>query len=300
MLRPDPEHERSQSDDRARMRPGPLRSDTATKMPSLFVSHGAPTLAVESGSAHQFLRHLGQSLSVPRAIIAFSAHYDTPRPTITASARPTTIHDFHGFPAALHAMRYDAPGAPDLAADIADQLASAGFDPILDHRRGLDHGAWVPLSLMYPAADIPVIQVSIDGSGTAQRHWAMGAALSRLRAEGVLILGSGSLTHNLSELDRGTDGKLSPPPSWVIAFSDWVNATLRAGDVNALMAWETVAPFGRRNHPTAEHFLPLFVAMGAAYGPLDALRPNAGAATRLHQSTEYGALAMDCYRFDAV
>lgn len=263
-------------------------SPTAPALRPLFVSHGAPTLPFEDVPARQFLRDLGHTLPRPRAILMVSAHWSTPAPMANAVARNDTIHDFTGFPPALYQLHYPAPGDPALATRVADLLAAAGLPSSLDHRRGLDHGAWVPLMLAWPAADIPVVQLSIQSHLGPGHHLDLGRALAPLAHEGVLIIASGSFTHDLSSwrTQAGMD-----EPAWVSDFADWLDAALVAGRTCDLLAYRHLAPHAIRNHPTEEHLLPLFVALGAA-GP-DA------AARRLHASHTHGVLRMDAYAFDA-
>jgi len=267
---------------------------TAGSLPTLFISHGAPSLAIDVTPAHSFLAGLGEEIGRPRAIIVFSAHYESPEPIITSTQTNTTYHDFRGFSDALRAMRYNAPGDPALAEEIATLLRTAGFKPSLEASRGLDHGVWVPLSLMYPRADIPVLQISINPNASEADTAALGAAIAELRTQNVLIIGSGALTHNLGEVDRGPHGLTAPAPDWVKAFGHWAHDALIADDALALYGWKEHAPHGARNHPTVEHFLPLFAAIGAATGRTDRI----GAVQRIHHSYEYAALAMDCFRFD--
>jgi 4,5-DOPA dioxygenase extradiol len=257
-------------------------------LPALFVSHGSPMLVLEDGRARRFLTSYAAELGRPSAILVASAHWETAEPRLTASPAPPTIHDFGGFPDALHRMRYPAPGDPVLAARAAGLLQAAGFRAALDPARGLDHGTWVPLSLLYPAADIPVIQLSLQTHCGAAHHYRLGAALRPLRDDGVLIVGSGSLTHNLMALRRDADDRMAPP-AWVSAFDQWVADKVAAGDVAGLLAWEEQAPHARDNHPSDEHFLPLFVALGAG--------AEAGRGARIHHSHTYGTLAMDAYAF---
>jgi 4,5-DOPA dioxygenase extradiol len=252
--------------------------------PAVFVSHGAPTLALEDGVAHQFLRGFGETLGRPRAILVASAHWLTPAPSVCAVETPKTIHDFGGFPRALYQLSYPAPGAPELAEQVIELLAAAGIVAEPDQEWGLDHGAWVPLMLMYPAADIPVLQIALQPQLGAQHHFALGRALAALREDGVLILGSGGATHNLREL-----GPSALPPAWARDFSDWLNEKIGNGDTDALIHYRTLAPQAARNHPTEEHFLPLLVAAGAA---------TTGRGRRVHTSTTYGSLMMDNYVFD--
>jgi 4,5-DOPA dioxygenase extradiol len=245
-------------------------------------------LALTESPARAFLETLGNSLARPSAILVVSAHWESDAaPAVSLAARPETIHDFRGFPPALFAIEYPAPGAPELASQAAELLEQAGFTVRRSADRGLDHGAWVPLRLMYPQADIPVMQISlIHGKGPAD-HEKLGRAIASLRDKDVLIVGSGSLTHNLSEF-RG-QGLSAPVPSWVSDFADWMHAQLNDQQWEALLNYRRRAPQAERNHPSEEHLLPLFVAMGAA--------GNAAMAKRIHASYEYGVLAMDVYAF---
>jgi 4,5-DOPA dioxygenase extradiol len=266
-----------------------------TDIPSLpafapiFVSHGAPTLPLQDTPARAFLERLGAELTRPKAILVVSAHWETERPTLNAFAVNETIHDFYGFPPALYAMTYPAPGSA-LAERAAQLLAGAGLSPAIDTTRGLDHGAWVPLKLMYPDADVPVVQLSVQTRLGPEHHVRLGQALAPLRGEGVLILGSGAFTHNLRELDRR--GPDAPEAEWSTAFADWMASALEQNRVQDLIAYRDRAPFAARNHPTEEHLLSLYVALGAA-GP-DAR------AQRLHTSAEFGSLRMDAFGFAPV
>ncbi len=261
--------------------------------PTLFVSHGSPTVALDPTPAHRFLRELGTRLGRPRAIFCVSAHWETARPALTASPRPATLHDFHGFPEALYRLRYPAPGAPELAREVADLLAAAGLAAELDPERGLDHGAWVPLLLIYPQADIPVVQLSLQTALGPAHHRRLGEILAPLRARDVLILGSGALTHDLADvlgrLRAGATATSDPPPAWARAFAGWVRDVLARGDLEALVDYRRKAPGAGRAHPTEEHFLPLLVAAAA----------GGGRGTCLHESFEYGSLAMSVYAFPA-
>ncbi len=256
-------------------------------LPALFISHGSPMLALEPSPAREFLAGLGATLQRPRAILVASAHWETEQPEASAVAANQTIHDFYGFPPALFAMRYPAPGDPALAQRIADLLQQAGFSAGIDRARGLDHGAWVPLALMYPAHDIPVLQLSIQPPLGPEHHLRLGRALEALRGEDVLLIGSGSFTHNLGRLRRA-EPDAEPPPD-VVAFADWMHAALQDNRSDDLLAYRRKAPYAVAQHPTDEHLLPLFVARGAA--------GDQARAMRLHASTTYGALRMDAYAF---
>ncbi|MCA0210851.1 MAG: dioxygenase [Proteobacteria bacterium] len=264
------------------------------RLPSLFLSHGSPMMALEPSPARTFLAGLGAKLPRPRAILVVSAHHDAAfeggRATVTASPAPPTIHDFGGFPDELFAMRYPAPGDPALANRVVALLAGHGLDITADTTRGLDHGAWVPLSLIYPQADIPVVQLSIASNASPEWHYALGQALAPLRDEGVLIVGSGSITHNLRAYFTARPPIDAPAPAWVSDFTDWVAGRMAASAVDDILHSVERAPHGRDNHPTPDHILPLFVAMGAGGTPLKA--------ERLHASTTYAVLAMDVYAFD--
>ncbi len=258
-------------------------------LPALFLSHGSPMTALTDSPARDFLLGLGATLpETPSAILVISAHWETDRPALNAVVRNETIYDFYGFPEALSRLRYEAPGAPALAGEIAGALRAAGFDAAIDNARGLDHGAWVPLKLAFPAAEIPVLQLSVQTRLGPSHHYRLGAVLSAFRRAGVLILGSGSFTHDLRRFRRGQAVDAPETPD-ITAFSDWMDEKLRAHDVEALLNYRRLAPFAAEEHPTEEHLLPLYVALGAA-------GPQAGA-VRLHQSVEFGFLRMDSYAF---
>jgi 4,5-DOPA dioxygenase extradiol len=217
---------------------------------------------IEPGPTHSFFEELGTSFIRPRAVLCISAHWETSHPVVTAASHPQTIHDFYGFPEQLYKVRYNAPGDPDLADHIVDLLKNADLAAGVDSSRGLDHGAWVPLKLMYPQADVPVVQLSIQADLPAEHHLKIGRSLQALRQEGILILGSGGATHNLREARWQND--TAQPPHWVQAFVDWLFEAVKEGNNAKLINYISRAPEALRNHPTPEHFLPLFVPMGAA------------------------------------
>jgi 4,5-DOPA dioxygenase extradiol len=255
--------------------------------PSLFLSHGAPTLPLTDTPARTFLQQLAGRFERPKAILVVSAHWETAQPMVNAVDWNETIHDFYGFPRPLYDMRYAAPGSPQLAARIVGLLTAAGLECRTDPRRGLDHGAWVPLLLSYPQADIPVLQLSVQPHLGPEHHLRVGRALAVLRQEGVLIIASGSFTHDLSEF-RG-HGPNDPAPAWVNDFADWFHHALTQGRSGDLIDYRRLAPFATKNHPTEEHLLPLYVALGAA-------GENAHV-ERLHASATYSVLRMDVYAF---
>ncbi|WP_275288135.1 DODA-type extradiol aromatic ring-opening family dioxygenase [Halomonas elongata] len=243
-------------------------------LPSLFISHGSPMLALTRTPAHDFLRQLGRTLR-PAAVVVISAHWASRQLMVSTSERPETIHDFGGFPRELFECQYPAPGEPELANRLARELDAMPVE------RGLDHGAWVPLSLMYPAADVPVVSLSLPTGWSNAELATLGERLAVLREENILVVGSGSLTHDL----RSIDAIEAPVPDWVSTFADWVHERLISDDRDALLDWQK-APQALANHPTPEHFQPLLVAMGAG-----------GRAERRHHSVEHGVLTMDLYAF---
>lgn len=252
--------------------------------PSLFISHGSPMFALEPGQLGPNLRALGQSLRDIAAVLVVSPHWQTRGVRIGTNAAPETIHDFGGFPPPLYQLQYPAPGAPTLAQDAAQLLAQAGFNVALDERRGLDHGAWVPLRYLFPQAEVPVFQVSLPHDIDAAGALRLGQALAPLRARGVLVVGSGSLTHNLYEFRQAIRD-----PEYAQEFADWVRDMVAAHDVEALLDYRRRAPHAERAHPTEEHYLPLLVALGASTGT-DAARLVEGGMT-------YGVLSMDSFAF---
>ena len=264
-----------------------MQTRSQQKMPVVFISHGSPTLAIEDSEAHRFLRAYGERLGRPRAILVLSAHYSAPVATVTGSEMPETIHDFYGFPRNLYDLAYPVPGSPDLADDIARRLADAGIEVARDPSLGLDHGAWIPLILMYPNADLPVVQLSIDPRRGAAYHFELGRHLAGLRDEGVLIIGSGGVTHNLRELEWG--GTDAPVPEWAETFNEWIADAIAGNRIDDLLAYRERGPHAAKNHPTEEHFFPLLYVLGAAFG--DERRQ------RVHHSYTMGALSMDTYEF---
>lgn len=261
---------------------------TAARLPSLYISHGSPMTALEPGRVGMRLAELARDLPRPRAIVVASAHWLARAPLVGGAARPETIHDFGGFPQALYEIQYPAPGAPEVALRAAQLLHAAGLDPHIDPQRGLDHGVWVPLRLLYPDADIPVVPLSIQPMAGPEHQLAVGRALAPLRAEGVLVIGSGSITHNLHDWRRYSEGK--PIAPYVQPYIEWVERKLAEGDVAAMLDYRRQAPGAEHAHPTDEHWQPIYVAMGAAGEHFRATRIDAG--------IDMGFLAMDLYRFD--
>lgn len=271
-----------------------------TALPTVFVSHGAPTLILDPVPTRDFLRALGQTLPRPKAILCVSAHWDTTAPRLSSGPRPQTMHDFYGFPDELYDLTYPAPGDPELAERAVALLNDAQIPAALDKSRGLDHGAWVPLSLMHPLADIPVVQLSIQSHLPPEHHLELGQALAPLRQEGVLILASGNATHNLRE--AFSHGLQEAPVPYAKAFADWLTARIETGgtgDTAALLGYLAKGPFGPRNHPTPDHYLPLIVTLGAALGAaLGANGTGNAKGLRLHDGYTFGVLSMAAYAWN--
>jgi 4,5-DOPA dioxygenase extradiol len=257
----------------------------AAALPILFLSHGSPMHAIQPGAVRTVWEGIARDLPRPKAILIASAHWETDLPALTGTEKPETIHDFYGFPKPLYEIQYPAPGSPDVALKAFQLLEKENLKPVMDPQRGLDHGAWSPLLYMYPDADVPVVQLSLQTHLGAGHHLALGRALRPLAAEGVLLIGSGLMTHNLRERRR-EDGATE---SYVLEFRDWIDARIREWDLDALAAYRTRAPHAVRAHPTDEHFQPIFFALGAA--------GDGSRAVRLHDAVESGVLAMDTYRF---
>ncbi|WP_223502456.1 DODA-type extradiol aromatic ring-opening family dioxygenase [Pseudomonas sp. BF-R-24] len=252
--------------------------------PSLYISHGSPMLALEPGASGPALARLATEIPKPKAIVIVSAHWESNELLVSGNPQPETWHDFGGFPKALFEVQYPAPGDPRLAAEVAELLKTAGFAARIDSNRPFDHGVWVPLSLMYPQADIPIVQVSLPTRGGPALQTRVGHALASLREHGVLLIGSGSITHNLRELDWHAGPESVEP--WALAFRDWMIDKLAANDEAALHDYRAQAPNAVRNHPSDEHLLPLYFARAAG-----------GQFSVAHQGFTMGALGMDIYRF---
>lgn len=262
---------------------------TATQ-PALFVPHGAPTFALQPGAAGVALARFTARLPRPRAIVVVSAHWETPIPTVGLAARLDTIHDFGGFASELYEIRYPASGCPEAAREVAAVIEAAGLPVEFDPVRGLDHGAWVPLRLMFPDADVPVIPLSLQPRLGPAHALRLGRALAPLRERGFLVVASGNVTHNLgdygvaSRSGRGT-------PAYVRGFADWMWQRLVAGDTRTLLDYRRLAPDAVRAHPTEEHLLPLYVALGAG--------GEHWAVERIHSGIDDYVLAMDAYAFES-
>ena len=254
----------------------------------LFVPHGAPTFALRPGAAGAALTAHAATLPAPRAIVIISPHWDTEVPTVATAGRLETIHDFSGFPEELYRLRYPASGCREAADEVVATLAASGLPVREDARRGLDHGAWVPLRLMFPDADVPVVPLSLQSRGGPQGAWLLGRALAPLVGRGFLIIASGNVTHNLRDFQIAylSGGQA---PDYVRDFPEWLAGRLAARDLPALLDYRRQSPGGIEAHPTDEHLLPLFVALGAA--------GDGATAKRFHAGIDDYVIAMDAYSF---
>jgi len=253
-------------------------------LPSLFISHGAPTIVLNDCPVRAFWRGLIEDVGRPRSVLCVSAHWETDVPTVSVADTPETIHDFYGFPRPMYDLRYPAPGAPELASKVASLLGEAGHECHQSADRGLDHGAWIPLMEMLPDADVPVTQLSIQAGRDMAWHINLGRALSPLRQDGVLVLASGGAVHNLGAFQPGG----TEIPDWAHRFDDWLASTVETGDEVALAAYRDED--GALAHPRDEHLLPLGVAFGAG---------GDGVTGRvLHRGFMDGAVGTAAYAFE--
>jgi 4,5-DOPA dioxygenase extradiol len=263
--------------------PAKVSASAQMTAPALFISHGAPTFALEPGELGARLAEIGPALDTVRAVLVVSPHWQTRGLVVSAAPQPETLHDFGGFPEPLYALRYPAPGAPKVAQEVVEVLCAADWPVTIDAHRGLDHGAWVPLLHLRPQADLPVLQLSMPVSLDAAAALALGQALRPLRDRGIALVGSGSMTHNLGEF-RGPG---LPERPYVRAFTQWMHERVIARDLQALADYRSLAPSAARAHPSDEHLLPLQVAVGATSHD----EPVALLATEIR----YGMLAMASY-----
>jgi len=255
---------------------------------SLFVPHGAPTFALRPGAAGAALVRKAASLPQARAIVIVSPHWDSDIPTVGTADRLETIHDFWGFPDELYTLRYPATGCREAADEVVTAIRAAGLPVREDRERGLDHGAWVPLRMMFPEADVPVIPLSIQSHGGPQQAWQLGRALAPLAAKGFLVIASGNVTHNLRDYQL-VARQGGQAPAYVRQFSDWIAERLATHDTAALLDYRRQAPGAVQAHPSDEHLLPLFVALGAA--------GEKAQTERFHAGIDDYVIAMDAYSF---
>ena len=255
------------------------------RMPSLFVSHGSPSVVLDGSPAVEAWRRWATQYPKPRAVIVMSSHHPALLPyASTSENRWRSEHDFEGFPAELDAINYAAPGDTALLQQVLHQLEAAGLKARGRIESSLDHGAWIPLQQMFPEADVPVIALSVQPRSDARAHWQLGQALSSLAEQGILLMGSGCVTHNLFDVRWQAD----QPTAEVEAFRAWLIENLMMADVPSLLDWYERAPHARHNHPSSEHLLPLFFALGAG-GDVPA--------EVVHRGVEHAALAMDMFAF---
>ncbi len=254
----------------------------------LFVPHGAPTFAIDPGAAGAAMSQVANVLPTPRAIIVVSPHWDTSIPTVSTAKQLETIYDFHGFPNALYSIKYPATGCPEGAQEVVAALQKRFPQVAIDPTRGLDHGAWTPLRQMFPEADIPIIPVSIQSRAGTAHALAMGEALQELTQKGFLLIASGNITHNLGDYQMAAMRAGQTPP-YVQVFADWVQAQLNAKRLQNLIDYRQHSPEGVRSHPTEDHLLPLFVALGAA--------GKDATAQAFYRGISSHVIAMDGYQF---
>ncbi|MBI3446618.1 MAG: dioxygenase [Magnetospirillum sp.] len=250
---------------------------------SLFLSHGSPMMVLEDSPARRFLQSLGPRLGKPPAVIAMSAHWPSRVPVLGFAAWPDKINDIYGFPPDLYQLEYAPPGAPEIAARAADLL---GGNVRRDPGAGIDHGIWSVMSLIWPEADVPVVPLSVQPDASPAHHFEIGRRLRPLAEDGVLILGTGAATHNLKDYFRRPAE--APADAGTVAFTQWLAEATGDGDTGALLEYRRLAPHAIHAHPTDEHLLPFFAALGAS---------RDGRGDRLHQSLDSGILAMDAYGF---
>lgn len=255
-------------------------------MPSLFIAHGAPSLALEENAYTEFLQELGQTLPKPKAIVLFSAHWEATTQQVSSVAEYETIYDFGGFQPELYQIKYPAQGHAETTAEVERLFTEAGIPVQTDDVRGLDHGAWVVLRLLFPDADIPVVALSVNRYLTGEQQYQVGQALASLREQDVLVIGSGGTVHNLRRLNWGSN-EIDP---WALEFDNWLQDKLENWDTESLFAYDTLAPSAQAAVPTPEHFVPLLLAMGAG--------DRNKQATLMFKAYQLGNLSLSCWKFD--
>ena len=259
--------------------------------PTLFLSHGAPNMGLSDSPVREFMSGLGENYQKPDAIIIASAHFERSGAHVVTDTNPEMIYDFRGFERELYEVQYPAPGAPELAQEVIKSLNSANIPVVAIDKRGYDHGIWVPLSLAWPEADIPIVQISIDPDESPQYHYQLGKALSAFSSRNIVIIGTGNITHNLPALfNKGQAPELDANiRRYVEEFIAWLDSEIESENIDNLLNYKEKAPFSAENHPTDEHFLPLYFALGAAGENFKA--------KKIHASYTYDFLAMDAWEF---
>jgi 4,5-DOPA dioxygenase extradiol len=255
-------------------------------MPSYFFAHGAPSIVLENNAYTSFLKDFAAQTPKPKAIVLFSAHWESRLQTISAVDTYSTIYDFSGFQDELYQMTYPAKGERSISDQIQSLLTEHGIPNQMDEGRGLDHGAWAVLKLIYPDAEIPVVALSVNRYLTNAQQYQIGKALTALREQDILIIGSGGTVHNLRRLNWHTQGS----DDWASSFDTWLQSKLETWDLEALFDYRDQAPYATESVPTNEHFIPLLLAMGAG----DTNRQ----AKLLHRSYQYGNLSLSCWQFN--
>ncbi|MCT8975254.1 dioxygenase [Clostridium sp. CX1] len=251
---------------------------------SLFLCHGGPTLVVEKNEYTNFLKDLGKKLN-PKAIVIFTAHWESEITTISSlDSTYDMIYDFYGFPKELYSIKYPAQGSVDVASKLQSMLRDHGIESKLDENRGLDHGAWDVLYLMFPKADIPVIQVSVNPELSMEKQYEIGEAIRELGKEDILVIGSGSTVHNLSTVDWNSE----KAEEWAVEFDNWLIEKVENNDREVLFNYRQLAPYAKLAVPREEHIVPMFIAMGSGNNHNPKL---------LHQSYVYGTLSYICFEF---
>jgi len=255
----------------------------SARAPVMFIGHGSPMFAIEPGKPGELLREFGEHFANVTAVLVISPHWMTRRLEITAADSLETIHDFGGFPHELYKLQFNAPGSYLVAQAVQAVLAGGGFDAVLNHSRGRDHGAWVPMIHLLPDENLPVLQLSLGANLDAQALVSLGKALKQLREQGIAIIASGSLTHNLYEIQPLN----AKPAEYVLRFTNWVREHVKVRDVQALSSPHRHSDDFARSHPTTEHYLPLLIAMGAS-DELDLL-------SGLDGGIQHGVISMESY-----
>ncbi|RTE08374.1 dioxygenase [Paenibacillus whitsoniae] len=255
-------------------------------MPAYFFAHGAPSIVIEDNDYTQLLKNFKDHTPRPKAIVLFSAHWEESVQTVSAAETYETIYDFGGFQDELYKMTYPAKSDRSLSEHVRALFEKQGIQSVLDERRGLDHGAWAVLKLLYPDADIPVVALSVNRHLSNEQQYEIGKALAELREQDMLIIGSGGTVHNLRKLKWQSEGN----DEWAEQFDNWLQKKLESWDTEALFQYHEQAPYAQEAVPTNEHFIPLLLAMGAG----DANRQ----AKLLHRSYQYGNLSLSCWQFN--
>ncbi|RFU66406.1 dioxygenase [Peribacillus saganii] len=254
-------------------------------MPSLFLAHGAPSLVIENNSYTEFLKNLAANMDQPKAIVIFSSHWESCSLSVTAVQNHSTIHDFAGFPDSLYEITYPAKGDLDISDHLLTLFAKSGYLAELKNDRSLDHGVWVPLSIMYPDASIPVVSISVNPALSNQAQYKIGKAVKSLKRQNVLVIGSGGIVHNPEQFIVG----MEVAEGWAVTFEHWIEEKLLKRDMESLLNFEEIAPFASLAVPTKEHFAPLLIAMGAGNHKR---KPEL-----LHRSFQYGNLSLSAWKF---